>query len=257
MERLLVTGSSGHLGSHLSERLKQAGYEVLKGDRQGNVPEKVTGIFNCGTYGNVYDHKDIPEIYRANVVNVAKLIQSKPDIFINVSSSSVLLPVQTHYSLAKAAGEKIVEHEEGINIRPSTITGVGEAPQRLIPKLIKSCLTGEQMPFVADATHDYIDVEDVVDAMSFIVFGVTSELWCGLRGKTLNVSSGELHTNQEVREIVESVTGKKANIVAVESMRSYDTKSWKVDNSRLAWLGWEPKVTLEQSIKNMVKAYDK
>lgn len=251
MERILVTGSSGHLGSMLRQSLEQQGHEVIPGDRYGTVPKDVKTVINCGTYGNIYDHKNIPEIYRANVMNVATIASSKPELFINISSSSVLLPEQTHYSTAKRTGEKIVEMSGGVSIRPSTIVGYRDNPAHLVPKLIKSCLTGEQMPFVPEPHHDFIDVSDVVHAIALIMTCLihNPEL---VRGKTFNVSRNESHSNQQVKEIIEEATQQKANIRLVENMRPYDTKDWKVDNSDIVSLGWKPKVSLDQSIRNIV-----
>jgi nucleoside-diphosphate-sugar epimerase len=96
--------------------------------------------------------------------------------------------------------------------------------------------------------HDYIDVDDVVE-------GILNLSYLGIKG-IYELGSGKSHSNQEVLEIVEKVTGKKANINKVDTLRSYDTKDWKSTNLKARGYGWLPKKSLEQSIREMVKAYE-
>jgi nucleoside-diphosphate-sugar epimerase len=74
---------------------------------------------------------------------------------------------------------------------------------------------------------------------------------------TFEVGSGLSYTNRQVKEIVEGITGKKANIVQVPSMRSYDNENWVSTNLRIRSTGWLPKKTLEQSIAEMVEEFKK
>ena len=61
----------------------------------------------------------------------------------------------------------------------------------------------------------------------------------------------------EVLELVEKVTGKKANITIVPNMRSYDTQQWVSTNFRARSFGWLPTKSLQVSIEEMVKEYEK
>jgi nucleoside-diphosphate-sugar epimerase len=108
------------------------------------------------------------------------------------------------------------------------------------------------MPFVSGPTHDFIDVRDVVNAILMLSVGSPEAL-----GRVFNISGHKATSNQEVRSVVEKVTGKKANVKLVDSMRPYDNKNWLVDNSDLVRFGWKPQISLEESVKDMVEAYDK
>src|SRR3990167_1710511 len=262
-ERFYISGSHGSIGSTLVEHLERSVQEVIRGDRLCEYVPKVDRVVDLAAYGNTSGHAgDVYEIYRANVmrpINLIKAIQTtSPDCrsIMFISSSSVLLDKQTHYSLSKQALERmVIKFAEEFQlpivvIRPSTVTGPGEAPQRLIPKLIDSCLNGTEMPFVAAPTHDYVDVRDVVSAILLL-----SQKAPELAGRVFNVSSNACTTNQEVREIVEEVTEKKANLKIVESMRPYDNDKWTVDNTEMLKLGWKPEVTLRQSIEYMVSDF--
>jgi nucleoside-diphosphate-sugar epimerase len=130
-----------------------------------------------------------------------------------------------------------------------SITGLGEQKEHLIPSLIRSCETGERLNFVPGATHDFIDVSDVVGAI-LNLSGVSA------RG-IFEVGWGKRYSNQEVLDLVEKITGKKANITKVDSMRPYDNYGWQSTNFKARSWGWLPTKTLEQSISEMVEAYEK
>lgn len=245
---------SGFLGSGLRQSLEQSGHKVIKGGRDCRVEEGVDVVVDCQSYGNYYWQENIEEIFKANLFNLTKTLESVHGVraFVYISSSSVLLPQQTFYSLAKQAGELACLQWGGpVKIlRPSSITGPGEQPGHLIPKLIDSCFTQKDMPFVGEPTHDFIDVRDVISAIEILARDDER--------RTVNVSSGISISNDEVSAVVEDCTGLCANIKRKKGiMRSYDTPNWKVDNSEMVKLGWKPKYTLKDSIKEMVMIYDK
>lgn len=257
MERLkiAVSGSNGFLGGALAKRLEQSGHQVFKLGRDGAIPKDSHVVFDCAAYGNLSSQRDNPhEIYNANLLRVIESINNLPkDVpFIFVSTSSVLRPKQNLYSLSKRAAEdyiKLAVEDRGIKaaiIRPYAITGVGEQEEHLIPTLIRSCLNGEEMPFVGWPVHDFIDVEDVVDAMLII-----KEMG-KLNGEVYEVGRGIQYTNQEVLDMVEKVSGRQANTKETFGMRSYDSKEWFANTTTIKNLGWEPEKSLEQSIKEMV-----
>ncbi len=261
-ERWWISGSHGFLGQQLVEQLNQSGQEPIRGDREGNVtPLWVDYVVNAQSFGNYYwQRSDIIGTYRANVMALARILQNGEVTkgIVHLSSTSVLLAVQTYYSAAKRAGEEMVAlaaRDKGVpalSVRPSSITGIGEQKEHLIPKLIDSCLNGTEIPFVAEPTHDFVDVSDVARAVIFLAKNAKENA-----GKTINVSSGVTTTNQEVLEIVERVSGKRANIKPISQLRDYDTGRWEVDNSELVKMGWKPEVPLEESIRRMINAHGK
>ena len=103
------------------------------------------------------------------------------------------------------------------------------------------------MNFVGSPAHDFIDVADVAG-------GILSLSGNSARG-IFELGTGQEYTNQKVLDLVEEVTGKKANINNVERLRNYDTTSWVSTNFRARGYGWLPRVPLKQSIEEMVAAY--
>ena len=208
-------------------------------------------VFDLAAYGNMSGHNaEAGMIYRANLMRVIEeneWIDNEKWIFI--STSSVMLPVQTPYSLSKRAAEEFLQTtgKKVAIVRPFTVVGVGEQKEHLIPNLIDSCLNGTEMPFVVDPVHDYIDIEDFVDALMVIKDKAQ------FKGEIYEVGSGEQVTNGYVKRVVEEVTGKKANVRYVDSMRAYDTKTWHANLERISTLGWKPNKNLYQTVTEMVE----
>jgi len=285
-ERILISGSSGFLGSrfrqHISQERKVRRLErkELDNPREPIIAFNPDVIIHLATYGNYYFQKDIKETYQVNVMKLLGLLEASNEVdykaFINVGTSSEYgrkytpmkeddpLDPETFYAASKAAGTFLakawaIQHDKPIiTVRPFSITGVGEQEHHLIPTLIRSCLKGEKMPFVPSPVHDFIDVEDVIDGILLLIEHADK-----YKGKVFNIGSGTQYSNQKVREIVEEITGEEANIEVVdEVLRDYDTAhKWVADTSKLRFLyrptlrslRWQPKKDLEQSIKEMVE----
>jgi len=228
-----ITGASGFIGTKLSKRIKAI--PIPHNDIPTFKFKSFDRLFYLSSYGNLSTQVDIPETIQANLtdpVDVAvrtSLIDYKSFVFF--SSSSVLLPRQTMYSRCKKATEQVLlSFMETLKkpmciVRPYSVTGVGEQSKHLIPTIIRSCLDG--------------------------VLNLSGNSARGI----FELGNGKKHTNLEVLRLVEDITGKKANVTMVNSMRSYDNDSWVCNNFRARGWGWLPKITLRQSITNMVTKY--
>jgi nucleoside-diphosphate-sugar epimerase len=248
----IVTGARGFLGRHLTERLNEF-ISIPHEELDTYFPGDFQHFYYLASYGNLYHQKDVNETIKANLLTPYRIAECSTNPFKSftyISTSSVNLPEQTTYSLCKLACEQLIMELEGPYsiIRPYSITGVGEQPEHLIPTLIDAAYTGKVIPFVPEPTHDFVDVEDVVDAILMV-----SKL--GLRG-VFEVGRGEAVSNAEVKWVVETITGRKIKTRKVKSMRSYDTKNWKCEDTMLKEMGWEPKKKLVHSITQMVEVYE-
>lgn len=249
------TGISGFVGSHLSKKLD---ITAIPHEKLLDTKLKPFDYFYfLSSYGNLASQTEESEIYEANIGDLLYVLMQAKNIpfksFVYMSSSSVKLRTQTTYSRTKKAAEEILlAVMEGHNlpiciIRPFSVTGVGEQNEHLIPTLIRSCLEGTKINFVPEPRHDFIDVEDVVA-------GIINLSEHGARG-IFEFGTGKSYSNQEVLDIVEKVTGKKANINIVPTMRTYDTDNWVSTNFKSRGWGWMPQISLEESIRNMVRDY--
>lgn len=257
MKEAYITGAGGFVGRHLTEKLDD--FVAIPHQELDQLQlEPYKKFFFLSTYGNMSDHDDAEMIVKANVLDLVKVL-SQTDFengvtsFVYMSSSSVTRRIQTMYSRAKRAAEEILlGYMEKYNapiciIRPFSVTGVGEQREHLIPKLIDSCMNGTKMPFIPWPTHDYIDVDDVVDG----ILTLSRKHAKGI----FELGTGVSHTNEEVLEMVEVLTGKEPNLHYVKNMRPYDSDDWVSKNFSARQYGWKPKKTLAQSIGEMLDGF--
>ena len=249
----IITGSSGFIGRNLVKRLNNP-IRIPHEDILYTDWSKATKVYFLSAYGNMYGQDEEQKIIQANLIDLCFVLAtvdwSKIESFVYVSTSSVKLKRQTMYSRSKKAAEEILlaymeKYDAPITIiRPLSVTGVGEQKEHLIPKLIDSCLNNTPMDFVQEPTHDFIDVQDLVDG----IMNLSNNKAKGI----FELGTGEMISNLKVLEIVRKVTGKMANIRLVSSLRPYDTEKWVSENFKARGWGWLAKKTLEQSITEMV-----
>ncbi len=263
MKTAIVTGS-GFIGKHLTNALLKDGVEVLEvSHQQLRDPDylikiklyKPDLIFHTSAYGNIITQQDETETLQANYYDLYTLLQATKNIlyevFINFSSSSTLLSYETFYSATKGAGERLCKafatkyNKNIISVQPYTVVGTGEHEGHLIPRLIRSCLKGEKMQFVGSPVHDFIGVNDFLEAIKLII-----EKY--YLGGNVEIGTGIKTSNEEILKLIEEITGKKANIIRVGQLRAYDTMDWKANNVIISSLGWVQKETLRDIIKGMI-----
>lgn len=250
---IYITGKNGFVGKKLSEKLGE--HVAIPHEQIINTDwSKATRVFFLSTYGNMATHEESAKILKANVIDLCFVLESVDwaniESFVFLSTSSVKLKRQTMYSRTKKAAEEILlsymeKYDAPITIiRPLSVTGVGEQPEHLIPKLIDSCFTQTPMPFVAEPTHDFIDVDDLVDG----IINLSENKAKGI----FELGTGVATSNLTVLKLVQKETGFPPNINLVKQMRDYDNEKWVCENFKARGWGWLPKKSLELSIKEMI-----
>lgn len=253
MQETYITGANSFVGKRL---VKELG-DVVR------VPHKyihktdfspATRVFFLSTYGNLAHHDDIGEIVKANVTDLAHTLETidwdNIESFVFFSTSSVKLRIQTAYSRTKKAAEELLlaymeKYDAPITIiRPLSITGVGEQPEHLIPVLIDSIENDKPINLVPYATHDFIDIDDVVAG----TINLSSNRARGI----FELGRGSSYTNLQILRIVERLLGKQAQVNFVDSMRPYDNEEWISTNFKSRGWGWSPKKSPEDSIREMI-----
>ena len=91
-------------------------------------------------------------------------------------------------------------------------------------------------------TRDYVHVNDVVDAL---LLGLEHE-------GTYNVGTGKETPLLNAVSMIEKIYDEKAKM-KFEMPKEGELQRSKADISKITELGWEPKVSLEDGIKDLVK----
>lgn len=249
--REYITGGSGFIGTALRKRIPDLIRIPHEEIRNFNLLP-YSRLFFLSAYGNLHGQTEVENIIKANVLDPVHLFLKDRafNSFVYISSSSCKLPVKSDYACSKLAAEQYFTNRNlpVCIIRPYSVTGVGEQRQHLIPSLIRSCMEGEPISLTPKPTHDFIDVKDVCAGIDLL----SAQRATGI----FELGRGAKYSNGEVLKIVESVTGRNANVRFVNTvLREYDNDDWVCRDTRAQEFGWRPTKSLETSITQMVKAY--
>lgn len=270
MSKILITGASGFIGSHLSMRMADEVNAVfaISHAEMANIRDtqlKIRSIqpdyiFHLASYGNHSKQVDEEKTIEANIMRLFLILKMTEEIdykaFVNFSTSSVQLPHQTFYSATKAGGEYLCRafaqkyNKKVISVRPASVFGEGEADFRFIPTVIKTMIDGCAMNLDPFASHSWIYVGDFVDGLLHIIKHLDR-----VGEEPINISYGKEWKNIEIVEFIEQLTKKKLQYNLVEHQRAYDNTSWLVDNEVVEHLGWRPPFGLEKGLLNTFKWY--
>jgi nucleoside-diphosphate-sugar epimerase len=229
-------------------------------------------VFHLAAYGTHSSQNDLKKILLSDVIGTNNLLTActrrKPRIFINIGSSSEygrknapmretdLPEPNTGYGLAKTAQTLLAQNFSRekklsvITLRLFSVYGPYESPAKLIPRLIQSCLAGQELKLTSpDSSHDFIYAGDVVRAC--LAAAEKPEL----NGEVINIGSGRQTSLKEIVDLVKSLTksAAKENWGAFPDP-PYDSKIWVADISKARnLLDWRPEHNLEEGLAETIE----
>jgi nucleoside-diphosphate-sugar epimerase len=134
-------------------------------------------------------------------------------------------------------------------LRPFSVYGPWESGERLVPTLIRAALTDGRITLTRPGIRrDFVFVEDVAEAC-LLALGAEDAV-----GHTINVGSGVQRSNEEVADLVASVTGRHLEVADAQfPSRPADTACWVADREKACRvLGWEPRHELALGLERTV-----
>ena len=162
------------------------------------------------------------------------------------------------YAISKVAGEAVTQAYGAYNglhvcvVRPSNHTGPGQATKFIVPSIVeqaKAIKRGEKTCFVAGnlaSGRDFSDVRDVVAAYRIVLENGTS-------GGVYNVSAAPRVTIHELFETIKAVAGVEAPIETNPNFVRPTDFSRQLMTDKLRSLGWSPKLTLVDTLRDMFR----
>jgi len=226
-------------------------------------------IFHLAAYGAYPFQSDARAMVQTNIVGTINLVEACLrtgfKTFVNTGTSSEYgfkdhapqetesLEPNSSYALSKASATlfcRYIAQSKKVclpTLRLYSVYGPYEESTRLIPTLIRHGLKGELPPLVSpDTAHDYVYVEDVVDAYLLAAETPKQE-----PGAVYNVGTGIQISLREVIGVVRQVMD-----ISVKpkwgSMpdRNWDTNVWVADNRKIReTLGWQPRYSFEEGFR--------
>jgi CDP-paratose synthetase len=282
-KRILLTGATGYLGSHLAEALLDAGHIVIALRRRTSslrrlesiLPKitlldvdgldlsvafkdygKIDAVIHTATsYGrNGESASQIADAnlnFPLNLMDVA--IAQQTPLFLNTDTA--LNKFLNAYSLSKTqlaewglhfARQKKIRF---FNLRLEHFYGAGDDDTKFTTHVIKSCLMNapELKLTLGEQRRDFIYIDDVVDA--YLLLLEKQELltdWF----MEFDVGSGEAVTIRQFVETVHQLTKSKTQLnFGAYPYREGEAMLSQADVEPLRKLGWRCRHTLEQGLK--------
>ena len=264
---ILLTGSTGFIGSHVKIRLEKDGHNVICYRRDEDLPvEKIDAVINCAA--DVLDHSKMED---SNIGLVQKLLSysrnKNVSKVIQIGSSSEIGRVEGErretdycnpsnlYEATKLAATNLClgyASEYGMDIsvaRPFTVYGKGEKTHKMIPAIWRAFCEREVFK-CAPAGHDWIHVDDLVDGIIIMLLAPKNVT----KGQVFHFGTGKNTSNEQIVRLFEKATGSRINVkIAVEKLKSWDVTDWRADWSKAKNnLNWTPKISIEQGIHKLV-----
>ena len=161
------------------------------------------------------------------------------------------------YSASKASADLIVRayyqtYGMPINItRCSNNYGPYQFPEKLIPLMINNCLKERDLPVYGDGmqVRDWLHVNDHCTAIDTV-------LHKGKDGEVYNIGGNNEKTNIEIVKLIIKTLGKSEKLIKHVKDRPGHDRRYAIDNTKITTqLGWKPKYTFEEGIKETIQWY--
>jgi dTDP-glucose 4,6-dehydratase len=307
MQRVLVTGGAGFLGSHLCERLLadgcsvicvdnlitgdiknienligQDGFVFLKLDVTNfiHVPGPLDAVLHFASPASPIDYLKLPiqtlKVGALGTHKVLGLAKEKRARVLLASTSEVYGDPQVHpqsedywghvnpigprgvYDEAKRFGEAMVmayHRHHGLDTRIVRIFNtfgprMRKNDGRVVPTFICQALAGEDLTVFGNGkqTRSFCYISDMVE-------GIIRVLQSG-DPEPINLGNDKENTVLEFAQEVLNLTGSKSKL-KYEPLPIDDPKVRQPDISRARQLlGWEPKVSLKEGLRNTIAYFD-
>lgn len=256
-------------------------YKFIKGDIADikvvtEAMEDAAYVVNFAAESHVDRSIEDPSVFiRTNIMGTQVLLdvakKNKIERFLQVSTDEVYgslgptgyfteqtpLAPNSPYSASKAGADLLVRayHETfGLPVlitRCSNNYGPYQYPEKLIPLFIKRALNDEALPVYGDGLNirDWLYVEDHCRAIDVV-------LHKGMIGEVYNVGGNNEMANIEITKLILQSLGKPEALITFVQDRLGHDRRYAIDSSKIQkQLGWSPRYTFEQGIKETIDWY--
>jgi GDP-4-dehydro-6-deoxy-D-mannose reductase len=231
-------------------------------------PDAIVNLAGLSHIGDSWEWERMPDYFWVNVVgteNVVAVAAGRPVVV--VSSADVYgdvpleeqpiredrpLKPQTPYALTKAAAERIALAGRAIVVRSFNLIGPGQVPKFALAgwaAKLAEIRRGEREPVLEvgdlSTARDFVHVDDGADAYRALVEK-------GSPGTVYNLAGGKGVPMRTALERLLEISGVQAEVKeGVFPPRPFDIPYLSGDTSRLRALGWEPRRTLDDALRDL------
>jgi len=284
--KLLITGATGFLGSHIVKVLLASGHDIVilkrsfsdiwrireyVGEIQSfdvDIHPVETVFEKCGRFDCVihtatsYGRRgeSASEVFESNLAFPLRLLEAatlfNTTTFFNTTTT--LHACLNHYALSKRQFEdwgKIFAGQgkiQFVNLRLEHMYGPEDDSSKFTTWVIQSCLSNvDRIELtLGEQLRDFICIDDVVDAYKLLL---ENNRQLGTGFLEFNLGSGKAVSIREFVETAGRLTGTNTKFVfGAQKYRVNEIMHSEADISMLAGLGWKPKYDLIAGLKKMI-----
>jgi dTDP-glucose 4,6-dehydratase len=210
----------------------------------------VTNVLGAQTLFDACLRADVPRVVHISTDEVYGSIAEG-----SFRETDALLP-NSPYSAAKAGGDLLARAyavTHGLNVSITRCTnnyGPYHFPEKVIPLFVTNLLDGQPVPLYGDGLNvrDWLHVDDHCRGIQLV-------LERGEPGEIYNIGGGTELTNRELTERLLTACGRDtSSITYVEDRKGHDRR-YSIDGSKLAALGYAPRIDFERGLADVVAWY--
>lgn len=277
--RIVVTGSSGFVGSRLLERLRKLGASLITIDIKNGTDitdwkqiRKIDNfflLFHLAARTFVPDSFKYPRnFYHTNIlgtinaldlcrINKAKMVFTSSYVYGNpnylpVDEKHPVVPFNP-YANTKIIGEQICKNYNRnfnlpiIILRPFNIYGPGQNKKFLIPSIIKQAIAKKVLLKDPKPKRDMLFVDDLIEAyIKTINYDKNTY-------DVFNIGSGKSYSVEEICHTVIKNINPNIEVTFEGKRRKDEIENTLADISKAKkLLNWSPKISLEEGIKQCI-----
>jgi GDP-4-dehydro-6-deoxy-D-mannose reductase len=278
LARHLLARGHAVAGTYLGPPPELDGVELLRADLleapaveaavQAAAPEVLVHLAGLSHVGESWAR--MGEYFRVNFLGTEQMLRAAGRVgarFVLASSSEVYglvpesaqpineerpLDPRTPYALTKAAAERLVLAAGGVVVRTFNMVGPGQAPTFALPAFaaqLAAIAAGAQAPVLRvgnlAARRDFVHVADAAEG-----YGCVAER--GEVGGVYNLASGRAASIEEALRRLLAVAGVEARVEPdPERLRPVDLPLLCGDPGRLRGLGWAPRRSLDEALRDL------
>ena len=278
--KIALTGAAGFVGQHVLQQLKtHSDVEVVTLDIKNGIDvcdwESVKDT-KADVYIHLANKTYVPDSYEhprsffdvninstLNILELARQNNARVLYFSSyVYGDPEYLPIdEKHptrafnpYSATKIMCEQMCRsYAQDLKVpvavfRPFNIYGTGQNVQFLLPMMVHQLLSGKIQVRDDRPKRDYIHIDDIASAVELMTFAEWKEKYA-----VYNLGTGKSFSVREVADILRNLWGKPVEYVATGEIRFNEVLDTVADISKLRSMGWSPKVSIRQGLKEMIE----
>ena len=281
MKNILILGSSGQIGSHLVNFLKNKKYNVLKFDIKRNKQEDLRLsknsllknyiiksdyvfflAFDVGGSRYLQKYQESYQFIKNNLDLMTKTFEllkkyNKKFLF---ASSQMSNMSYSNYGILKLIGEKISQTTNGLIVKFWNVYGVEKdiSKSHVITDFVLMAIKNKKIKMLTDGNEfrDFLYADDCCEGLEiamrnhskFVKQGVSIDIASGKETKILNIA-----------KIIQKIFKNKNVNIKIQAKKSKDliqvNKRNRVNKYFLKF--WRPKTNLHEGINSIINYYNK